>query len=555
MRTRARDTFTRLALASALLSAALTPGLAQTPVYEVPVDEQGRPVGDYEAAELTGDEGIPLLSAGELADLVGPIALYPDDLLAIVLPASTYPLQLVEAHRFLDALADDPSLKPDDDWDDSVVALINYPEVVALLNEDLDWTWRLGEAVVAQQADVVSAVQGFRERAYAAGNLHSDGRQLVARNDDVIEITPVAEDVIYVPYYEPEKVVVYQPRVVYHYHPRPYPVYYYPYPSWHSFHSGFFWGVTTAYTIGWLSDRVHVHHHSYYGHPYYGRSYRDRWWYRRPSIHVHNSIYVNRYDYGRTHRYRHGDYWRPRHHRRLHSSNQRITRNRHYTDAGSRPIPRTRPRASSRSVSESRTVHRPATVHRSGDRRTTVSGHTVRRDATSHRSGSHRSGDTTRNYSTRRDTATVTRQRSVSQKSAGRGNIIRNDTTREQRSSRQRSANVESQRRVVRRAPSHPVDRRAERQSQPSQVRQAPSSRPKVRQAPSSRQRQEVAQTRAVRSGVPRTRTAEPRAAQTRASRSKTTQPRTRQSTTTQSRQSARQVARRDDSHRHHRNR
>lgn len=534
MKTRARDTLTRLALASALLSATLTPSLAQ-----VPVDEQGRPIGDYEATESTGDEGIPLLSAGELADLVAPIALYPDDLLAIVLPASTYPLQLVEAQRFLDALADDPSLKPDDDWDDSVVALINYPEVVALLNEDLDWTWRLGEAVVAQQADVVSAVQDFRERAYAAGNLHSDGHQVVARNDDVIEISPVAEDVIYVPYYEPEKVVVYQPRVVYHYHPRPYPVYYYPYPSWHSFHSGFFWGVTTAYTIGWLSDRVHVYHHSYYGHPYYGRSYWDRWWYRRPSIHVHNSIYVNRYNYGRTYRYRHGDYWRPRYHRRLHSSNQRITRNRYYTDAGSRPIPRTTPRntsrTGSRSVSQSTTVSRPATVHRSGDRRTTVSGHTLRRDARSNRSG-----NTKRNYSTRHNTATVTRQRKVSRESVNRGNIIRNDVTRQQR-----SAGVETQRRVVRRAPANTVDRRTERQSRPPQVRQVPSSRPQVRQAPSSRQRQEVTQTRATRSNVSRTRTPERRA----------TQPRTTQSRATQSRQSSRQNVRRDDSNRNRDNR
>ena len=86
----------------------------------------------------------PLLSSAELQDLVGPIALYPDDLLAIVLPASTYPLQLVQAQRFRDDLKNDSSLQPEESWDDSIVALLNYPEAVELLNDDLDCTWRLG---------------------------------------------------------------------------------------------------------------------------------------------------------------------------------------------------------------------------------------------------------------------------------------------------------------------------------------------------------------------------------------------------------------------------
>ncbi len=65
-----------------------------------------------------------------------------------MLPAATFPLQIVEAGRFLEELEDNPSLEPDQEWDDSIIALLNYPEVVELLNEDLDWTWRLGEAVV-----------------------------------------------------------------------------------------------------------------------------------------------------------------------------------------------------------------------------------------------------------------------------------------------------------------------------------------------------------------------------------------------------------------------
>ena len=278
-------------------------------------------------------EELPVISSSEIEELIGPIALYPDDLLAIVLPASTYPLQVVEAARFLEALETDPSLEPDPEWDDSIVALLNYPEVLEMLNEDLDWTWRLGEAVVAQQSDVIAAIELFRDRAYAAGNLESDDYQLVSHEGGSIQITPVEEDVIYVPYYEPEEVVVYQPRRVYYYYPRPYPVYYYPYPSHHVFYRDHFWGVTTAFTIGWHLHHLNVYHHSFYGHPYYGRTYWDRWWYRRPSIHIYNNYYVRNH---RTHynRYREGDRWYPNVRSTIRKSDRRVTRTRYYPGDG-----------------------------------------------------------------------------------------------------------------------------------------------------------------------------------------------------------------------------
>ncbi len=283
--------------------------------------------------EIEEIEELPIISSSEIEELIGPIALYPDDLLAIVLPAATYPLQVVEAARFLEALESDPALEPDPDWDDSIVALLNYPEVLEMLNEDLDWTWRLGEAVVAQQSDVIAAIELFRDRAYAAGNLESDDYQLVSHEGGSIQITPVEDDVIYVPYYEPEEVIVYQPRRVYYYHPRPYPVYYYPYPSHHVFHHDHFWGVTTAFTIGWHLHHLNVYHHSFYGHPYYGRSYWDRWWYRRPSIHIHNNYYVR--NYGKNHnRYRYGDRWYPNVRRTIRQSDRRVTRTRYYPSEG-----------------------------------------------------------------------------------------------------------------------------------------------------------------------------------------------------------------------------
>jgi hypothetical protein len=316
----------RAILATAVFAAGSWPAAAQ-----VPVDENGNTFGDYDTAgepATLGDDGVPLRSADELESLVGPIALYPDDLLAVVLPAATYPLQLVEAARFLEDLESNPALEPDEDWDDSIVALVNYPEVVEMMNEDLDWTWQLGEAVVAQQADVIAAIAAFRDKAQAAGNLKSDEHQSVTRNeDDIIEIESASEEVIYVPYYEPERVVVYQPQPVYYYYPRAYPLYYYPYPAYYSFGWGYFWGVTTAFTIGWNAHCLNVYHPSYYGHPYYGYDYWNHWWYRRPTVVTHNSAYYDQQQV--RNRYYEGDRWRPNGYTRLHSNDQRITRNRY----------------------------------------------------------------------------------------------------------------------------------------------------------------------------------------------------------------------------------
>ena len=302
-------------------------------VAQVPVDESGKPIASL--AEESYPQGESLedsapLSATELEELVGPIALYPDDLLAIVLPASTYPLEIVQAARFLQQLESDSSLKPDESWDESVTALVNYPEVVQMMDDDIDWTWRLGEAVISQQAGVIAAVELFRDRAYAAGNLKSDEYQTVSLDEGAIEIEPADEEIIYVPYYEPAEVVVYQPQPVYHYYPRAYPVYYYPYPVGHQFSSGYFWGVTTAFTIGWSNHYLHVYHPSYFGHPYYGHHYYGHY-YRRPSVHVYNNYYVN--NSYRTSQYNHrdGDYWRPRQRSgsRPYSNTSRV-RNRHY---------------------------------------------------------------------------------------------------------------------------------------------------------------------------------------------------------------------------------
>jgi len=125
------------------------------------------------AAAAAASPDIPL-TPEELEQLVARIALYPDDLIAIVLPASTNPLQIVQADRYLTKRKADPKAPLDDKWDDAVKTLLNYPEIVTMMSGDLDWTAALGEAVVADQGEVLEAVQAFRRKTQSAGNLKSD---------------------------------------------------------------------------------------------------------------------------------------------------------------------------------------------------------------------------------------------------------------------------------------------------------------------------------------------------------------------------------------------
>jgi hypothetical protein len=182
-------------------------------------------------------------SPEELEKLVGRIALYPDDLVAVILPASTNPLQIVQADRFLDKRKADPKLPIDDSWDDAVKTLLNYPDVVKSMSADLDWTSDLGEAVVTDQGAVLEAVQVFRRKAQSAGNLKSDDKQKVVVEKEVITIVPADPQVIYVPQYNPTTVVVAGGYPAYGYYPSPYPSYYYPYPPGAALATGLIWGA------------------------------------------------------------------------------------------------------------------------------------------------------------------------------------------------------------------------------------------------------------------------------------------------------------------------
>ena len=175
--------------------------------------------------------------------LVGRIALYPDDLVAIILPAATNPLQLVQADRFLEKRKTDPKAAMDAKWDDAVKSLLNYPDVVKMMSGDLDWTSALGEAVVADQGAVLEAVQAFRRKAVAAGNLKSDAKQTIVVEKEVIKIVPADPQVVYVPQYNPATVVVVSSTPVYAYYPTPYPAYAYPYAPGAAMAAGVIWGA------------------------------------------------------------------------------------------------------------------------------------------------------------------------------------------------------------------------------------------------------------------------------------------------------------------------
>ena len=211
-------------------------------------------------AESTRDEA----AAAQLEKLVAPIALYPDDLVAIVLPASTNPVQVVQAERFLDKRRADPKLAVDEKWDDAVKALLNYPEIVKTMSGDLDWTTALGEAVVKDQGEVLEAVQVFRRKVQAAGNLKTDAKQVVVVEKEVIKIVPADPQVIYVPQYNPTTVVVYGSYSSWGYWPSPYPVYYYPYAPGAAFAAGVIWGA--AIGAAWHGDHYVAHYGGYGGH-------------------------------------------------------------------------------------------------------------------------------------------------------------------------------------------------------------------------------------------------------------------------------------------------
>ncbi len=185
---------------SGLLAALLLPGMAisaeetsqETTEATEPAADQA---DEQQAADEPEAEGFP---PEQIRELLAPVALYPDALLAQVLMAATYPLDVVQAARWIpensdlegEALANAAAEEP---WDPSVQALVFFPSVVDMMNKDLGWTQDLGEVYLGQEEEVLETVQSLRMEAYDAGNLESTEEQEVKVEDDTVIVQP-AED-------------------------------------------------------------------------------------------------------------------------------------------------------------------------------------------------------------------------------------------------------------------------------------------------------------------------------------------------------------------------
>jgi hypothetical protein len=246
-----------------------------------PPDDQGAPPQQWNA-----------LSPDQMDQLVAPIALYPDSLVAQVLAAATYPTQVVDADRFVQANAGAPpdqiaNMANSQPWDPSVKALTAFPSVLANMDKNLDWTTQLGNAYYNQPQDVMSAVQNMRQQAYSAGHLRTTPQLDVDYQPGDIVIAPANPAVVYVPYYNPWALWGFQPYYAW-YAPPP--------PRGFVIGMGIGFGVGIAigaythwgwgwghWNVGWGPHPVIFHDHVTYvsrsvtvvNHGYYGRFDRN----------------------------------------------------------------------------------------------------------------------------------------------------------------------------------------------------------------------------------------------------------------------------------------
>lgn len=207
-------------------------------------------------------------SSDQLENLVAPIALYPDPLLAQVLLAATFPEQIDEAARTVRAYGSGYAIDSAP-WDVSVKAVAHYPTVLSMMADKIDWTTSLGQAYVNQSSDVMDAVQRLRRRAHSAGYLVNSPQQEIVDTDGYLYVYPAQPQYIYVPYYDP--------AIVFFDHPG----YYYGSAIW--FGVGFLIGAWLNHDCDWGHHRVY--YHGWEGGPA---------WIGRSRSHVHfNNIYVN----------------------------------------------------------------------------------------------------------------------------------------------------------------------------------------------------------------------------------------------------------------------
>jgi len=251
---------------AALLSSISSVALAQTP--------------EAQSQVMTTTKEAPKIPNDQLDSLVAPIALYPDQLLSQTLVASTYPLEVIQLQQWLEknknlkdqALA---NAVQKENWDPSIQAMAAFPDVVKRLSDDIQWTTDLGNAFLAQESDVMDAVQAMRAKAQSKGTLKTSAQQKVESQTveggkQVIVVQQANPDVVYVPSYNPA--VVYGPPVY------PYPPIYYPPPGYYAAGAavafgtgvalGAAWGGNWGWNCGWGHGNVNVNVNNKYVNNY-----------------------------------------------------------------------------------------------------------------------------------------------------------------------------------------------------------------------------------------------------------------------------------------------
>jgi hypothetical protein len=305
-----------LALGSIRTSQAQTtaPG---TPLSTTPNPTPGAaPTSTTSTSAASGSQPF---TAAQLDQLLAPIALYPDDLLAQTLMAASYPLEVVEAARWS---KDNPSLKgaaalsavKDKGWDVSVTSLVAFPQVLAMMNSQLDWTQKVGDAMIAQQSDVAASIQRLRAQAQAAGNLKTTAQQTVtqqpasagapADTPPAIVIQPANPDTVYVPTYNPNWAYGSWPYA-------DYPPSYFP-PTgygWGGYYGGGGWSSGFSFGLGFAVGGA------FFGGWSWGGGWGGGWGWRGWGGWGHNSyttVNVNRATYitnNFNRNYDHDDHW------------------------------------------------------------------------------------------------------------------------------------------------------------------------------------------------------------------------------------------------------
>jgi hypothetical protein len=263
------------------------------------------PAGQDQSNEQPPTPPAPQLSPQELQQLVAPIALYPDALVAQILAASTYPTEIVEADRWMQShsdlkgekLAQEVDKQP---WDPSVKALAQFPSVLENMDKNLSWSSSLGDAYANDPQSVSDAVQTMRQQAREAGNLNSNEQEKITDQDNTIAIEPANPDVVYVPAYDPW--LVYGAPIV-------------AYPGWYPVPGIFLGGVGIGFGIGfgvgffggfgwgwhhwgydWHGHRAMYDHRAFASH---GRTF-DRGGFSRGNFNHNNFAHANAFHGGRS---------------------------------------------------------------------------------------------------------------------------------------------------------------------------------------------------------------------------------------------------------------